>query len=132
MGNGSNKRRHVVYVRMSDAELEELDRARGGCPRARFLRSLMLRDVRQAMPDRVEVRCASMDSLVRELNRVGVNVNQLVRLTRGLPVADDAETDAEVLRDGLWDIADGLEQFRNCNDCVRHNEYKRLGLGDDA
>lgn len=126
----SGKRNHVVKIRLSDDELALIDAERGSCPRARYIRGALFRDVRSAMPRRIVIRCGSMDDLVRALNRIGVNVNQLVRLSRGLPVADDAELDAEVLRDGMAAIADALERYRYCNDCVAHNRYEQPGLGD--
>lgn len=118
-------RKRIVRVRFNDCEIEALDEMRGGCPRATYLRQLLLAGTRAPARRHVAVRCASMDALVRELNRIGANVNQLVRFARGLPVEEGA-----VLREGMRSVADAMGRFSNCNDCVLHNEYAGLGLGD--
>lgn len=132
MGNADRSaylRKRIVRVRLNDCEIEALDEMRGGCPRATYLRQLLLAGTRAAGRRQVAVRCASMDAIVRELNRIGVNVNQLARFARGLPVEEGAVLDAAALRDGMRSVADAMGRFSNCNDCVLHNEYAGLGLG---
>lgn len=125
-----DKRTRIIKVRLSDKELKRLDALRGGCPRARYMRGLLLATPEPAVARRVALRCQSMNDVVRELNRIGVNVNQLVRLTRGLSIAEKAETDADKLRDGMLAVSRSIEAFDRCNDCVYHNEYNLLGLSD--
>lgn len=132
MGNADRSaylRKRIVRVRFNDCEIEALDEMRGGCPRATYLRQLLLAGTRVAGRRQVAVRCASMDAIVRELNRIGVNVNQLARFARGLPVEEGAVLDAAALRDGMRSVADAMGRFSNCNDCVLHNEHAGLGLG---
>ncbi|WP_420884993.1 plasmid mobilization protein [Adlercreutzia muris] len=124
-----DKRTTIVKVRLSDGEVEHLDARRGGCPRARYMRGLLLGTPEPIGSRYVTLRCQSMDEIVHELNKIGVNVNQLVRLVRGLSVAEQAEVDAARLRDGMLAIARAIETFDRCNDCVLHNEYNLLGLG---
>ena len=124
-----DKRTKIIKVRLSDKELERLDALRGGCPRARYMRGLLLGTPEPAVARRVAQRCQSMDDVVRELNRIGVNVNQLVRLARGLGIAEKAETDAAKLRDGMLAVSRANETYDRCNDCIYHNEYNLLGLG---
>lgn len=123
-------RTNIVRVRLSGQEVALLDKARDGCPRATYLRQLMLSEDHALTRRQVSVRCASMDALVRELNRIGVNVNQLVKFARGLPVEAGAELSAETLKDGMRSVAASIDRFSNCNECVLHNEYAQLGLGD--
>lgn len=124
-----DKRTKIIKVRLSDEEQKRLDALRGGCPRARYMRGLLLGTPEPAVARRVALRCQSMDDVVHELNRIGVNVNQLVRLTRGLSIAEKAETDAAKLRDGMLAVSRAIETFDRCNDCIYHNEYNLLGLG---
>ena len=111
-------RKRIVRVRFNDCEIEALDEMRGGCHRATYLRQLLLAGTRAPARRQVAVRCASMDALVRELNRIGVNMNQIARARNrrlsGMGVLDAVR---EEMR--MKDEAEAFREFRDSVDKLR-------------
>ena len=74
-----DRRDKVVQVRMNDAELSLLDEQRGTCSRSNFLRGELYAS-RYAPPSReVVLDVPALDRVRVELNRIGVNMNQIAR-----------------------------------------------------
>ena len=74
-----DRRDKVVQVRMSDAELSLLDEQRGTRSRSNFLRGALYAS-RYAPPSReVVLDVPALDRVRVELNRIGVNMNQIAR-----------------------------------------------------
>lgn len=72
-----DRRETVVQVRMNEEELTLLDAKRGSRSRSNFLRGA-LHDKRN-ITETTRVEMPQLDSVVMELNRIGVNVNQMAR-----------------------------------------------------
>lgn len=73
-----DRRETVVQVRMNEEELTLLDAKRGSPSRSNFLRGA-LHDKRN-ITETTRVEMPQLDSVVMELNRIGVNVNQMARV----------------------------------------------------
>lgn len=73
-----DRRETVVQVRMNEEELTLLDAKRGSRSRSNFLRGV-LHDKRN-ITETTRVEMPQLDSVVMELNRIGVNVNQMARV----------------------------------------------------
>lgn len=73
-----DRRETVVQVRMNEEELTLLDAKRGSRSRSNFLRGA-LHDKRN-ITETTRVEMPQLDSVVMELNRIGVNVNQMARV----------------------------------------------------
>lgn len=77
-----DRRDKVVQVRMSDAELSLLDERRGTRSRSNFLRGALYGNRHAPQSREVVLDVPALDRVRIELNRIGVNVNQMhVRAT---------------------------------------------------
>lgn len=89
-----DRRDKVVQVRMNDAELSLLDERRGTCSRSNFLRGELYAS-RYAPPSReVVLDVPALDRVRVELNRIGVNMNQIARAQPALERHGNARRDA--------------------------------------
>ena len=73
------RRDKVVRVRMNDEELSLLDEQRGTSSRSNYLRGGLYYGSWDVRPRRVVVSVLELDRVRLELNRIGVNVNQIAR-----------------------------------------------------
>lgn len=71
----SQKREHVLKIRLSDAELKLLDSKAGAATRAAFARSVLFGDGGV----KVKTQTVADPALVAGLARIGNNLNQLAR-----------------------------------------------------
>lgn len=71
------RRETVVHVRMNEEEIELLDTKRGSRSRSNFLRSVLYKKPIETEPAMVEI--PQIDEFMMELNRIGVNANQMAR-----------------------------------------------------
>ena len=74
-----DRRDKVVQVRMSDAELSLLDERRGTRSRSNFLRGALYGNRHASQSREVVLDVPALDRVRIELNRIGVNVNQIAR-----------------------------------------------------
>lgn len=72
------RRDTVVQVRMNEEELERLDAKRGSHSRSNFLRGALYSKSMKSETAMVEI--PRLDDAVMELNRIGVNINQIARV----------------------------------------------------
>lgn len=82
-GSETRRRRHIVHVRMDDAELRGLDRLMADCgwSRAAFIREMIATSG--------DIRIFEVAPLVAALSRIGGNLNQLARhANRSRTIAD--------------------------------------------
>lgn len=106
-----SRRDKVVQVRMNDEELSLLDERRGRQSRSNFLRGALY-EKRQAPQTREVVLDVPMLDRVRmELNRIGVNVNQIAR-----------ERNRRLSGMTLLDAT--LERMRDRNEVEAFNEFR--------
>lgn len=74
-----DRRDRVVQVRMNDEELSLLDEQRGAYSRSNYLRGALYPGRRDVGRQSVVVDVPGLDRMLMELNRIGVNVNQIAR-----------------------------------------------------
>ena len=91
------RRRRTVGVRVTAAEAEEL-RERAQAARLSMGAYLRRRGLGQRVRSTVERRLGAAE--LRELNRIGVNLNQMARALNSGAVSSPAETQAAVERVG--------------------------------
>lgn len=72
-----DRREAVIQVRMNEEELNMLDTKRGERSRSNFLRGALYG--KPIKSDTVMVEAPQLDAFVMELNRIGVNANQMAR-----------------------------------------------------
>lgn len=113
-----DRRDKVVQVRMSDAELSLLDEQRGTCSRSNFLRGALYAS-RYAPPSReVVLDVPALDRVRVELNRIGVNMNQIARARNrrlsGMGMLDAAREEMRTK-----DEAEAFREFRDSVDRLR-------------
>ena len=93
----SERRTHTIGVRVTEAEAEEL-RERSQAARLSMGAYLRRRALGQRVRRAVERRLGGAE--LRELNRIGVNLNQMARALNSGAVSSPAETQEEVERVG--------------------------------
>lgn len=113
-----DRRDKVVQVRMNDAELSLLDEQRGTCSRSNFLRGELYAS-RYAPPSReVVLDVPALDRVRVELNRIGVNMNQIARARNrrlsGMGVLDAVREEMRTK-----DEAEAFREFRDSVDKLR-------------
>lgn len=123
-----DRRDKVVQVRMSDAELSLLDEQRGTCSRSNFLRGELYGNRHASQSREVVLDVPALDRVRIELNRIGVNVNQIARAHNqrmsGMSMYDAVR---EELR--TKDEAEAFREFRDSVDKLRAEvEGLRLDL----
>ena len=113
-----DRRDKVVQVRMNDAELSLLDERRGTCSRSNFLRGELYAS-RYAPPSReVVLDVPALDRVRVELNRIGVNMNQIARArNRRLSGMGMLDATREEMR--TKDEAEAFREFRDSVDRLR-------------
>ena len=93
----SERRRRTIGVRVTEAEAAEL-RERAQAERLSMGAYLRRRALGQRVRSAVERRLGAAE--LRELNRIGVNLNQMARALNSGAVSSPAETQASVERVG--------------------------------
>ena len=116
---GISQRDCFVKVRLSPEELEQLDIRRETSPRSTFMRNCALHGDSGRTS---HFECESIDRVRVELNRIGVNFNQIsARVNSGDRAVEDELDD---IRDGLERIYKRLNQLGDeCRDCRLWNDY---------
>ena len=121
------RRDKVVQVRMNDEELSLLDELRGTCSRSNFLRCALYPSRRDVRRQTVVVDVPELDRVRMELNRIGVNVNQIAR-ARNEYIDRLDMLEAARYRVSTQDEAEELRGFREAVDRLREEVE---GLRDD-
>ena len=113
-----DRRDKVVQVRMNDAELSLLDEQRKTRSRSNFLRDALYAS-RYAPPSReVVLDAPALDRVRVELNRIGVNMNQIARArNRRLSGMGMLDATREEMR--TKDEAEAFREFRDSVDKLR-------------
>ena len=93
----SERRRRTIGVRVTEAEAEELQE-RAQAARLSMGAYLRRRALGQRVRSAAELRLGAAE--LRELNRIGVNLNQMVRALNSGAVSSPAETQEAVERVG--------------------------------
>jgi len=82
-GSEKRNRENIIRVRMSEAELDALDRKRGSWSRARFIREAITLSGKETVIESAPI--------LAQLSKVGGNINQIARqLNRQEPGIDQA------------------------------------------
>lgn len=71
---------HRVNLRLDDDELERLKKLAGNVPMARYCHERILQEKPKSKPEPVTQYKATSPELLRELNAIGRNLNQIARL----------------------------------------------------
>lgn len=105
-------REKVVQVRMSDEELDMLDDVRGLCSRSGFMRGRAL----YGKAGTAVVDVPQLDRMMMELNRIGVNVNQIARAcnaarARGGPASLSPQPDADGAGERFADFRESVDRL---------------------
>jgi len=96
----ADHRIHKVDVRLSAAELNQLDESRGSTPRARYLREICLRGGRQVG--------SGIDlNVMAALARVGNNINQIAK-----HVNTDGTLEDHMLLERLNELSDVVKEIK--------------------
>lgn len=74
-----DRREAVVQVRMNAEELALLDGKRGGRTRSNYLRGALYGSAGSHTEHEVVADTPQLDRMLMELNRIGVNINQIAR-----------------------------------------------------
>ena len=94
---GEERRRRTIGVRVTEAEAEEL-RSRAQAARLSMGTYMRRRALGQRVRMAAELRLGAAE--LRELNRIGVNLNQMARALNAGAVSSPAETQEAVERVG--------------------------------
>ena len=123
-----DRRDKVVQVRMSDAELSLLDERRGARSRSNFLRGALYGNRHASQSREVVLDVPALDRVRIELNRIGVNVNQIARV-RNQRMSGMSMYDAVREEMRTKDEAEAFREFRDSVDKLRAEvEGLRLDL----
>lgn len=74
-----DRRETVIQVRMNAEELALLDGKRGGRTRSNYLRGALYGSAGSHTEHEVVADTPQLDRMLMELNRIGVNINQIAR-----------------------------------------------------
>lgn len=73
-------RDRYIQIRLTDSEMVEIKKRAGGITTSAFLRQLALEQpVPQPNPKPTKIVHSADPELVREINRIGININQIAK-----------------------------------------------------
>ena len=83
-------RDRYIQIRLTDDELLEIKKRAGNITTSTFLRQLALEQpIAQPNPKPTKIVHSADPELVREVNRIGININQITRhLNEGQPLSN--------------------------------------------
>lgn len=83
-------RSKFLKLRVTDDELEQIKKNSGGIPMSTFLRQLALdQPTPQPKPKSTKIIHSADPELIREVNRIGININQITKhLNEGQPLSN--------------------------------------------
>ena len=98
-----DRREAVIQVRMNGEELALLDGKRGGRTRSNYLRSALYGSADSRTKHEVVADTPQLDRMLMELNRIGVNINQIARAyntrSKGMSMMEQVRADMQVKSD---------------------------------
>ncbi|WP_455138043.1 plasmid mobilization protein [Thermophilibacter sp.] len=121
------RRDRVVQVRMSDEEFALMEEKRGTRSRSNFLRGALYEDRYSPRKREVVLDVPALDRVRVELNRIGVNLNQIAR-ARNTRLAGMSMLDQVREERATKDETEAYREFRESVDKLRAEVE---GLRDD-
>lgn len=112
------RRDRVVQVRMNDEEFALLEERRGTRSRSNFLRGALYQDDYSPRKREVTLDVPALDRVRFELNRIGVNLNQIAR-ARNRHLAGMSMLDQVREERATKDEAEAYREFRDSVDKLR-------------
>ena len=112
------RRDRVVQVRMNDEEFALLEERRGTRSRSNFLRGALYQDDYSPRKREVTLDVPALDRVRFELNRIGVNLNQIAR-ARNRHLAGMSMLDQVREERATTDAAEAYREFRDSVDKLR-------------
>ena len=112
------RRDRVVQVRMNDEEFALLEERRGTRSRPNFLRGALYQDDYSPRKREVTLDVPALDRVRFELNRIGVNLNQIAR-ARNRHLAGMSMLDQVREERATKDEAEAYREFRDSVDKLR-------------
>ena len=120
-----DRREAVVQVRMNAEELALLDGKRGGRTRSNYLRGALYGSTGSRTKHEVVADTPQLDRMLMELNRIGVNINQIARAfnarAKGMSMLEQVRADMQVksdkeafesLRESIEGLSDEVKELR--------------------
>ena len=116
-----DRREAVVQVRMNAEELALLDGKRGGRTRSNYLRGALYGSAGSHTKHEVVADTPQLDRMLMELNRIGVNINQIARAfnarVKGMGMLEEIKMKPdkkafESLRESIEGLSDEVKELR--------------------
>lgn len=116
-----DRREAVIQVRMNAEELALLDGKRGGRTRSNYLRGALYGSAGSHTEHEVVADTPQLDRMLMELNRIGVNINQIARAfnarVKGMGMLEEIKMEPdkkafESLRESIEGLSDEVKELR--------------------
>ena len=112
-----DRRETVIQVRMNAEELALLDGKRGGRTRSNYLRGALYGSAGSHTEHEVVADTPQLDRMLMELNRIGVNINQIARAFKGMGMLEEIKMKPdkkafESLRESIEGLSDEVKELR--------------------
>lgn len=116
-----DRRETVIQVRMNAEELALLDGKRGGRTRSNYLRGALYGSAGSHTEHEVVADTPQLDRMLMELNRIGVNINQIARVfnarVKGMGMLEEIKMKPdkkafESLRESIEGLSDEVKELR--------------------
>ena len=116
-----DRRETVIQVRMNAEELALLDGKRGGRTRSNYLRGALYGSAGSHTEHEVVADTPQLDRMLMELNRIGVNINQIARAfnarVKGMGMLEEIKMEPdkkafESLRESIEGLSDEVKELR--------------------
>lgn len=116
-----DRRETVIQVRMNAEELALLDGKRGGRTRSNYLRGALYGSAGSHTKHEVVADTPQLDRMLMELNRIGVNINQIARAfnarVKGMGMLEEIKMEPdkkafESLRESIDGLSDEVKELR--------------------